>query len=107
MIDRIAEKIIELRLDHLYARSPHILTPIAFDLLAEDLISHLAANGYRIIGPMGPTNANQPGWFTTGPRREGGCGKARLDHAGPPYGPQCLLPEGHDDACSYPPKDLT
>lgn len=33
----------------------------------------------------------------------GGCGKVRLDHAGPPYGPYCQLGAGHDGECVYPP----
>lgn len=36
------------------------------------------------------------------PRREGGCGKIRFDHASPPHGPRCLLDDGHDEECQYP-----
>lgn len=40
-------------------------------------------------------------WFTTGPWR-GGCVIARLDHASPPYGPQCKLAKDHDGDHVFP-----
>ena len=42
-----------------------------------------------------------PPEYTTGPRVRGACTVARLDHASPPYGPQCVRAPGHEGDHRY------
>lgn len=49
----------------------------------------------QLPSPGRIVSSEPDGAFTTGLYRPGGCSLARFDHASPPYGPQCELPQGH------------